>query len=292
MATLVRPRSPKEIPVIAAAGPSDDLLSVGRATILDQFTAHGVILFRSFSMGIDTFQALVAAYSSQRIAYPGRQRSAVSRDGRVQTVTAGTKPIPLHSELSHTPFRPDICWFYCVRAPEAGSQTTLCDGAELAAALPRPVCDRLEGRLLRYRRTRPIGYLARILGTTDTAGLREFLTRSYGQYYRIDGDQVRQDFRTPALPYPKFLDAPVFANNIIHNFRRGRLLRYPTFGDGSVIPESLIIQIRDIARRCTVEVRWRDGDLLMFDNTRFMHGRRAIADPHRTIWTQFSDAAF
>jgi alpha-ketoglutarate-dependent taurine dioxygenase len=292
MANLVLPRSSNEIPVVVATRPGDDLLSIGKATVLGHFTARGVILFRSFSVGIDSFRAMVAAYSNQQIAYPGSQRSAVSQDGRVQTVAAGTQSIPLHSELSHTPFRPDICWFYCVRAPAEGSETTLCDGAALVSALPADVRDNLHGRMLRYRRTRSIGYLARILGTRDTAAVREFLDGAHGQHYRILGDQVRQDFRTPALPYPRFLEAPVFANNILHNFRRGRPLRYPTFGDGSVIPETLILQIRQIARQCTLEVKWRDGDLLMFDNTRFMHGRRRIVDRHRTIWTQFSNAAF
>lgn len=292
MAGVAPPRSRTEVPVISATRPADDLLSIDRAVIMDRFRADGVVLFRSFSINLDRFQAMVAAYSSDQITYPGSQRSTVSRNGKVQTVSAGAGSIPLHSELSHTPFRPDICWFHCVRAPTAGSQTTLCDGAGLVSAFSPDIRDRLAGRMLRYRRTRPISYIARLLGTTDTARFRKFITRSYGQYYRIQGEQVRQDFRTPALSFPKYLAAPVFANNVLHNFRRGRPLRYPTFGDGSTIPESLILQIRDIARRRTMEVTWRDGDLLMFDNTRFMHGRRAIVDQRRTIWTQFSNTSF
>jgi Taurine catabolism dioxygenase TauD, TfdA family len=96
----------------------------------------------------------------------------------------------------------------------------------------------------------------------------------------------------PALHYPRFRHALPFANNIIYYFRPGRPLLYPTFSDGGRIPESAIITIRDTARRYTFQIEWRDNDLLMFDNTRFMHGRRAIVDRQRTIWTQFSDAGF
>jgi Taurine catabolism dioxygenase TauD, TfdA family len=292
MTRLVKPRSPGEIPVIVATDPADDLLATDRTMVLSQFTDCGALLFRSFRVGIDKFQAIVTAYSGNRISYPGRRRSAVSGDRKVQTVSAGLHSIPLHSELSHTPFRPDICWFYCVRAPGQGSQTTLCDGAELAARLPDPVRDLLDGRLLRYSRTRPIGYLEQLLGTTDRAAVRAILSSPAGRCYRVHGDRVRQDFLTPALGCGKFVQVPVFANNILHNFRRGRPMHYPTFEDGGIIPEALIVQIRQIARRCTLEIEWRDEDVLMFDNTRFMHGRRPIVDPNRIIWTQFSDAAF
>ena len=67
---------------------------------------------------------------------------------------------------------------------------------------------------------------------------------------------------------------------------------YPTFANGCIITEDVIETVRDVAEGYTFEIHWCDQDLLMFDNTRFMHGRRAITDPRRTIWTQFSDAGF
>jgi hypothetical protein len=163
----------------------------------------------------------------------------------------------------------------------------------LAASLPRSVCDVLEPRTLRYARTVPVEYLQRLLGTTEPARLHTFLTAdAAGQYFKLNGDKVRQDFLAPALSRAKFLRAPVFANNIIHNFRPGRPLLYPTFEDGGVIPEPLIHSIREAADRCIVSVQWQDEDLLMLDNTRYLHGRRAVVDPDRAIWTQFSDADF
>ena len=290
---LTKPRLWDEVPIVIAVGPSEDLLSIDRNMILANFKKYGIVLFRSFSVGIERFRAIVRSYSGKQISYPGSQRLPVSQDGKVQKVAAGVNAIPLHSELSHTPFRPDICWFYCVKAPARGSETMLCDGSILASALLNPTRDLLEGRMLRYRRTTSIGFLQRLLNINDAAALQEFLTTgSYSQYYELHGNHLRQDFLAPALHNPKFLHTLTFSNNIIHNFRSGRPLLYPTFEDGSTIPESVIVNIRDTARRSTFEIQWRDEDLLMFDNTRFMHGRRAIIDPHRTIWTQFSDADF
>jgi alpha-ketoglutarate-dependent taurine dioxygenase len=292
MPALAEPKSWNEVPVVTASGPADELLSVDRDLVISQFAAHGVVLFRSFSIDIDAFRAVVRLYSDEQIRYPGVSRRSVSPDGTVQTVHVSMNPIPLHSELSHTPFRPDICWFYCVRAPSRGSQTTLCDGSLLASALPSSTRGLLESRMLRYRQMVSISYLYRLLGTKDTAAVRELLEGPHGQHYQLRGTEVSQDFAAPALHIPKFLSTPVFANNILHNYRQGKALTYPTFDDGEAIPEDVILSIRDLAKSRTFEIQWRDADLLMFDNTRFMHGRRRIVDSDRLIWTQFSDAGF
>ena len=40
------------------------------------------------------------------------------------------------------------------------------------------------------------------------------------------------------------------------------------------------------------QVAWEPGDLLMVDNSRFMHGRRAFADPQREHLTLMGIANF
>lgn len=292
MPSSAEPCSWDRVPVVTATGPGDELLSVDRDLVVSQFVAHGVVLFRAFSIDLDRFRRVVRRFSGEQIRYPGISRRSVSDDGMVQTVPVSLNPIPLHSELSHTPFRPDICWFHSVHAPVQGSQTTLCDGSLLASVLPTSTRDLLEHSMLRYRRTTSIAFLYRLLGTKDAAAVRKLLAGEQGQYYRVQGTEVSQDFLAPALHLPRYLNTRVFANNILHNYRPGKTLEYPTFADGSAIPEHVIVSIRDAAKACTFEVQWCDRDLLMFDNTRFMHGRRRIIDPDRLIWTQFSDAGF
>jgi alpha-ketoglutarate-dependent taurine dioxygenase len=287
---FIQPGSCSAIPTIIATAPTQELESLDRNILLTMFKQYGAILFRSFSIGAEAFQSFVKTISKTQTPYPGDARLSVSQDGMVQTVPVGNAAIPLHSELSHTPFRPDVCWFYCVKAPTVGSETTLCDGSMLASGMPVPVIDRLKGKKLLYKRTVPRTHLEQALGTKDAITLRKSLEdKCLSQIYEIRGEYARQTFITPVLHLAKFSRQPTFANNIIHNFRAGKPLRYPTFADGSAIPESLILEIYKVAAQYTVEVQWRDHDLLMFDNTRFMHGRRPIVDPERTIWTQFSD---
>jgi hypothetical protein len=74
-----------------------------------------------------------------------------------------------------------------------------------------------------------------------------------------------------------------FANAILgpsHNYEKPSY----TLEDGSLVTDEEIEALRDIAETCTVEINWQDGDIAVIDNTRVMHGRRAIKDPDRQLF--------
>ena len=43
-------------------------------------------------------------------------------------------------------------------------------------------------------------------------------------------------------------------------------------------------EVRHVTAELTVDIRWQDGDLVMIDNRRVMHGRRAIEDRRRSLF--------
>ena len=45
---------------------------------------------------------------------------------------------------------------------------------------------------------------------------------------------------------------------------------------GKAIPEKFIDEIKRVADDITVDHSWQQGDVVMLDNVRFMHGRRAF----------------
>ena len=57
-----------------------------------------------------------------------------------------------------------------------------------------------------------------------------------------------------------------------------------TLEDGSVVTPEEIEDLRDVAEACTAEINWQDGDVAVIDNTRVMHGRRAIKDQDRQLY--------
>jgi hypothetical protein len=56
------------------------------------------------------------------------------------------------------------------------------------------------------------------------------------------------------------------------------------FPDGSRATPDEIEEMRDVAETCTHEINWQDGDIAVLDNTRVMHGRRAIKDAARQLF--------
>jgi alpha-ketoglutarate-dependent taurine dioxygenase len=64
------------------------------------------------------------------------------------------------------------------------------------------------------------------------------------------------------------------------------------FDDNSKIPDELIKELNRIAERITTNIDWQKGDILMIDNTRIMHGRRAFTDETREIYIRLCSPNF
>jgi alpha-ketoglutarate-dependent taurine dioxygenase len=74
-----------------------------------------------------------------------------------------------------------------------------------------------------------------------------------------------------------------FANAVLgpsHNYQPPRY----RLADGSEVTADEIEDMRALAETVTHEINWQDGDIAVLDNTRVMHGRRAIADADRNLF--------
>jgi hypothetical protein len=90
-----------------------------------------------------------------------------------------------------------------------------------------------------------------------------------------------------------FIDEPAFGNFLLFARFNNKRPDHPLLDDGRQVPEDWLQAIKATGDRLMVEVAWRPGDVLMLDNTRFMHGRTAIIDPgERLIATFFGYLIF
>ncbi len=99
---------------------------------------------------------------------------------------------------------------------------------------------------------------------------------------RDDGSIDYQIQVAPVRP-SSLSNGQAFANAILgpsHNYEPPVY----TLADGGVVSAGEIEALRDIAETCTVEINWQDGDVAVIDNTRIMHGRRAIKDADRQLF--------
>ena len=279
---------------LVEAAPGEQVIHLDGDALIARYKADGALLLRGFPLDLAAFRDFAGRFCTGSVFNESADRRMLDDAANIQSVNGGRDPFPLHPELSREPWKPDVCFFGCLRPPASGGWTTICDGAALVRHLPPEIRDGLAHRRLVYVQPAPPEVLARWLGTANPSDalLTDPPASCPYRFVRRDGRVLRL-FSRPALHRPMFLDAPAFGNFLLFaRFHNGNPA-YPVLDDGNPVPERWLRTILAVGERLSVPVRWRAGDLLMLDNSRFMHGRTAITDPdERLIATYFGYLSF
>lgn len=259
------------------------------AAVRDHLDRDGWALLRGFGADMTAFSALTASLCTTITFDPAREYS----ERNTQKVDAGLGPIGLHIENGNTPVCPDIVAFFSVRAAFEGSQTTICDGRDVWATMsaaqqtrwdqPMTVSRRLPEALWKRYLANEHPAISRPEDVTEVHIL-QFKAAIPNQDFELHDDGsltyhiTLSPVRTSALSGGKG-----FANAVLgpsHNYEPPVY----RFADGSRVTSEEIEELRALAETCTTEINWQDGDIAVLDNTRIMHGRRAIKDADRQLF--------
>ncbi len=266
------------------------ILDIDRDAIVECYKANGAILFRGFGTDLSQFNAFAKQFCSTSVVNESPGRALLDGENAIYSVDGGTNAFSLHPELSREPWKPDLAMFSCLAAPGHGGQTTICDGIELVKALPEVVRAGLNGRRLVYVKATWPELLEFWLGTENPT---DDLLKSpppecpYG-FMRLNDGRIARHFSRPALHKPMFSDELAFGNFLLFaRFNNGRV-GFPLLDDYTPVPDEWLYAIRDIGEARSIGIEWAKGDLLMLDNSRYMHGRTAIIEAQsRQIATYF-----
>ena len=280
--------APRQPHVTVTRDHDPGLLDVDAATIIELYKKHGALLFRGFGIDVAAFRAFAQQFCSTSVVNESPGRQPIDPDAHIFTVDAGTRAFPLHPELSREPWKPDVAFFGCLSAPGQGGKTTICDGVALVEALPPQLRESLAQRRLLYIQSTWPSLLKFWLGTaTPTDAQLARPPEGCPYQFRRFPQGIARIFSRPALHKPMFADAPAFGNFLLFARALGHSDSV-VLDDGRPMPEPWVEAIGAAADRLTVPIDWQAGDLLMLDNTRFMHGRTEITDPgERLIMTYF-----
>ncbi len=291
---LVEPHGMCNYGMILPSPSNTRLALLNRLRIQRLFKQYGALLFRGFDVGLPEFDDMTSRYCDSFVPNYSSTRQAMSVDGRTQTVDLGQSAFALHSELARVPWRPDIAWFACLSAPEPGEETVICDGIEVVRAMPPDLRELLSHRSLSHKTETPKEVCETWVGFSDPteASLRRI--KSDGPFvFSIENGRYFGTYTVPVLHKPNFSKENAFANFLLFARFTKKFRDFPTFEDGSEISDEICSAIKKITDELQVDVCWQDGDLLMLDNSRFMHGRHSVKDPaRRVIATQFGYASF
>jgi hypothetical protein len=259
------------------------------AAVQSHLSQDGWSLLRGFDADMADFSGLTTKLCKSITFDPARENT----NKTTQKVDAGLGPIGLHIENGNTPICPDIVAFFCTKAAFEGSQTTICDGRRIFEAFDDDLKARWSQNMT-VTRTLPEALWKRYLANEHPAlsdpsevtmqHILQFKAAIPNQDFTLN-DDGSLEYRISLAPVraSSLSNGQAFANAILgpsHNYEKPSY----TLQDGSQVTDEEIEALRDIAETCTVEINWQDGDIAVIDNTRVMHGRRAIKDQDRQLF--------
>jgi alpha-ketoglutarate-dependent taurine dioxygenase len=209
----------------------------------------------------------------------------------------------MHNELSYAHQWPARLTFFCDRASTTGGATPVVDGSVWLDALDQDVRDAFR-QGVRYTQNLHdgVGFGKSWQDTFETAqrdqveafldstgatwewrpdgGIRVSMVRPATIRHPVSGTEVW--FNQSDQWHPAALDAETAAA-LTELYSDDELPQAVTFADGSPIPPSHVLQVRDRGLAAAVDVNWHAGDLLLIDNVLLAHGRRPFTGPRRVL---------
>ncbi len=263
-------------------------LDVDPVDIEQLFKAHGAILLRGFATEVANFHGFARQFCATAVINDSPGRLPIDEANNIRSVDAGTQAFTLHAELAREPWKPDVAFFACLSPPSVGGATTICDGVALVKALPAELRQALAPRRLVHIQGTWPELLEFWLGTAspDDATLASPPPPCPYSFRRM-GEHVVRIFSRPALHTPMFTDEAAFGSFLLFARFNNNRPDFPVLDDGRPVPEAWLQSLKATGDALSTEIAWRKGDILMLDNSRFMHGRTAILNAQERMIATF-----
>jgi alpha-ketoglutarate-dependent taurine dioxygenase len=266
---------------------SQSILHLSVQETLDYFKSFGVLLFRGFGVDYEQMKAFAEKFSSRFVL--DKDRPIVDpRNKFVTLVDPGMHYVSPHCENANSPFRPDVIWFCCGVPASQGGETLFWDGVQVWEELDQELRQLFIAKKIKFCQKFPAADWKRFLGVGATlADVKRTLNGIPGLSYKINEDQsISIEYVCSAVVKTKYGHQDAFANSLIAEYKNPRGV--VTFADSSPIPATVINQIQQVMNKLTEVIPWQAGDLVMIDNSRFLHGRRSFTDTKRRIYSLLS----
>lgn len=269
----------------------------------------GAVVLRGPITRMDAAEKALQQFDDELLddAFWSTPRSKVQ--GKTLTATEYPSPrtIPLHSEMAYMRSWPRLVAFHSLDVADEGGETTMCSVDAVSEALSDTL-EPFRRKGVTYRRVFQKGVDVAWRQAFQTEDKRdvEAMGRRLGMDVKWLPNDVLVTSHTAQGTVASEDGAPLLFNQA-HLFHASslepaartalealgdRMPRQAFFGDGSAIPDATLDQVRSALDDNMTKMCWREGDVLIFDNMRFLHGRLpftgsrklhvALARLHRT----------
>ena len=269
-----------------------NILDLDREEIINLFKSYGVLLFRGFENSVATFTQFTNTLSKDFRDYTGGvfNRRVINGNATILSVNDFNDEIKLHGEMYYQQDIPLMLWFFCAHPASQDGETIICDGRQFFNELSSPLKELFSHKKLKY-----CGHLDKEVWqkrykTTDLKVVEQ-TCRSNNLLWQINEDEsIDVQYVCPAIHPSRCGKYSTFISSLLP--AKHRYQNTVFFDDDSEITDDIVSELNEVAERITTEISWKTGDILMVDNTRIMHGRRAFSDPQRDIYLRLCSPAF
>jgi natural product biosynthesis luciferase-like monooxygenase protein len=267
---------------------------------------HGAILFRGFKIAsVSDFEQFALANCPGLFSdYGDLPREEMGGNVYGSTAYPSDQAILPHNESSQMHCWPLKIWFHCVKAALSGGETPIVDCRKVYQSLDATVRDMFARKGLMYVRNYVPGFdvtWEEFFRTSDRAEVEAYCRRVGLEFEWKGAHGLRTRKIGPAVAaHPKTGETVMFNQIQAHHvsciepstreallslFKLEDLPRNVYFGDGSVIEDSVVDELREVYRKSAVSFPWQEGDILMLDNMLSAHGRSPYTGPRKILVT-------
>ncbi|RYZ56044.1 MAG: TauD/TfdA family dioxygenase [Proteobacteria bacterium] len=276
-----------------------------KPAIEQELRQRGALIFRGF--GIDSPERLLefagaTSNDSPNFKEESSPRSQVS--GAVYTSTDYPEDyeIQFHNEYSYANEWPMKLYFACIIPSQTAGETPVASTRGLLSRLSPETVKAFRAKGIMYVRnfSSGMGVSWQTAFQTSDKAVVEAYCRSRGLGCEwIEGDVLRtRKVQNPIVKHPITGEDVWFNHGFFWNARALEPMEVreyflslepdslPTntfYGDGSLIPEDVVDEIRAAYAAEAIRVPWEKGDVLLIDNMLMSHGRSSFSGPRRIV---------
>jgi alpha-ketoglutarate-dependent taurine dioxygenase len=286
------------------AAPGADLagwIALHRDELVEQLAGEGALLFRGFGCDRpEVLERVVAATGDAHYDTTEHPREQIGKSVFTPVAYPNREFLLWHNEDSFRHCWPARIWFACAQTAASGGETVVADGGKILATVSSVAPKLVESGLMYVRRYGGgLGLDWRVVFTTDDRDAVEERCRSQNISCSWDGDILTTRSVRPGVKRHPHSGKPFWVGQLLHfhpaalpaptraslNTLYGAdgLPRDCRHADGSPIDDAVVTEVVNAYREAERVCRWQVGDLLLIDNVRAAHGRRAYEGERKLL---------
>lgn len=280
-------------------------LEENRGFIQDKLLLHGALLFRSFPIAtVDDFHLLVQKIADEALAYKERSSPRSEVSDRIYTSTdyPASESIFPHNEHSYSHTFPLKLFFWCEVPAQQGGETPLGDTRKVYKRIPPEIREKFEEKGWMFVRNFNHGFglpWQTVFQASDKSAVEEYCRKAGIEWEWRSGDRLRTRQVRPAVVKHPYTNEPVWFNHatffhittlkasvtaaLRNDYAEDEMPNNTFYGDGSPIPENVVVGLREAYLKEMIAFPWQAGDVILVDNMLTAHARAPFAGPRRIL---------